>query len=49
MYKRQIEILSDKRDNLERQQEDIRLMQLEIDDVERRARDVLSSLGDQPD
>ncbi|MDY7116679.1 MerR family DNA-binding transcriptional regulator [Halomonas sp. SSL-5] len=47
--RRLLEILADKRGNLERQQEDIRLMQLEIDDVERRARDVLASLGDQPD
>ncbi|MGM0915798.1 MAG: MerR family transcriptional regulator [Pseudomonadota bacterium] len=47
--RRLLEILADKRANLERQQEDIRLMQLEIDDVERRARDVLASLADQPD
>ena len=46
---RLLEILADKRANLERQLEDIRLMQLELDDVERRARDVLASLGDQKD
>ncbi|MCE0731206.1 MerR family DNA-binding transcriptional regulator [Halomonas sp. G15] len=47
--RRLLEILADKRANLERQLEDIRLMQLELDDVERRARDVLASLGDQKD
>ncbi|MEQ5801920.1 MerR family DNA-binding transcriptional regulator [Halomonas sp. H10-9-1] len=46
---RLLEILANKRANLERQLEDIRLMQLDIDDVERRALDVLASLGDQPD
>ncbi|WP_051530179.1 MerR family transcriptional regulator [Halomonas halodenitrificans] len=44
--RRLIEILTDKRRNMERQLEDIRLMQLELDDVERRARDVLEGLGD---
>ncbi|MDT8893877.1 MerR family DNA-binding transcriptional regulator [Halomonas sp. I1] len=43
--KRLIEILEEKRANLERQQEDIRLMRMEIDDVDQRARDVLRQLG----
>nr|WP_298249010.1 MerR family DNA-binding transcriptional regulator [uncultured Halomonas sp.] len=43
---RLLEILANKRRNMERQLEDIRLMQLEIDDVERRARDVLDGLHD---
>ncbi|MDI5934321.1 MerR family transcriptional regulator [Halomonas kalidii] len=42
--KRLLEILSDKRANLERQLEDIRLMHRELDDVENRARDVLAGL-----
>ncbi|GHE22748.1 MerR family transcriptional regulator [Halomonas urumqiensis] len=42
--KRLLEILADKRANLERQLEDIRLMHRELDDVETRARDVLSNL-----
>ncbi|MDI5890542.1 MerR family transcriptional regulator [Halomonas rhizosphaerae] len=42
---RLLEILADKRDNLERQLEDIRLMRMEIDDVDHRAREVLRSLG----
>lgn len=42
--KRLLEILADKRANLERQLEDIRLMHREIDDVEQRAREVLASL-----
>ncbi|RDB42328.1 MerR family DNA-binding transcriptional regulator [Halomonas sp. DQ26W] len=42
--KRLLEILADKRTNMERQLEDIRLMQRELDDVELRARDVLERL-----
>ncbi|NIC06063.1 MerR family DNA-binding transcriptional regulator [Halomonas sp. DX6] len=42
--KRLLEILSDKRSNMERQLEDIRLMQRELDDVEMRAREVLERL-----
>lgn len=42
---RLLEILADKRANLERQLEDIRLMHKELDDVESRAREVLSGLG----
>ncbi|RCV89431.1 MerR family transcriptional regulator [Billgrantia montanilacus] len=42
--KRLLEILADKRTNMERQLEDIRLMQRELDDVEMRARDVLERL-----
>ncbi|SFU31019.1 MerR family transcriptional regulator [Halomonas korlensis] len=42
--KRLLEILADKRANLERQLEDIRLMHRELDDVESQARDVLASL-----
>jgi DNA-binding transcriptional MerR regulator len=45
---RLLEILADKRANLERQLEDIRLMQKELNDVESRAREVLSSLGVEP-
>ncbi|MDN3520632.1 MerR family transcriptional regulator [Halomonas ramblicola] len=45
---RLLEILADKRANLERQLEDIRLMQRELDDVEARAREVLTRLGAQP-
>ena len=45
--KRLLEILANKRADLEQQLEDIRLMQLDIDDVERRAHDVLASLGDE--
>ncbi len=41
---RLLEILADKRANMERQLEDIRLMQRELDDVEARARDVLERL-----
>lgn len=43
--KRLLEILADKRNNMERQLEDIRLMQRELDDVEVRAREVLERLG----
>ncbi|MCE9684303.1 MerR family DNA-binding transcriptional regulator [Halomonas sp. M5N1S15] len=43
--KRLLEILADKRSNMERQLEDIRLMQRELDDVEVRARDVLARLA----
>ncbi|MBB3188983.1 MerR family transcriptional regulator [Halomonas cerina] len=43
--RRLLEILANKRDSLERQLEDIRLMRLEIDDVDHRAREVLRSLG----
>ncbi|PMR71769.1 MerR family transcriptional regulator [Billgrantia endophytica] len=42
--KRLLEILADKRTNMERQLEDIRLMQRELDDVEVRAREVLARL-----
>ncbi|MGQ4877089.1 MerR family transcriptional regulator [Billgrantia sp. LNSP4103-1] len=42
--KRLLEILADKRNNMERQLEDIRLMQRELDDVETRAREVLERL-----
>ncbi|MBS9404141.1 MerR family DNA-binding transcriptional regulator [Halomonas sp. TRM85114] len=42
--KRLLEILADKRANLERQLEDIRLMHRELDDVESQARDVLANL-----
>jgi DNA-binding transcriptional MerR regulator len=42
--RRFLEILADKRANMERQLEDIRLMQRELDDVESRARDVLDRL-----
>lgn len=42
---RLLEILADKRANLERQLEDIRLMHMEIDDVDHRAREVLRRLG----
>lgn len=45
---RLLEILADKRANLERQLEDIRLMHKELDDVESRAREVLSGLGVEP-
>jgi DNA-binding transcriptional MerR regulator len=45
---RLLEILADKRANLERQLEDIRLMHRELDDVESRARDVLESLKGEP-
>lgn len=45
---RLLEILADKRANLERQLEDIRLMHRELDDVESRAREVLSGLGAEP-
>lgn len=45
--KRLLEILADKRTNMERQLEDIRLMQRELDDVEIRARDVLKRLDQQ--
>ncbi|KAA0013668.1 MerR family DNA-binding transcriptional regulator [Billgrantia pellis] len=43
--RRLLEILADKRNNMERQLEDIRLMQRELDDVETRAREVLERLG----
>ena len=46
--KRLLEILADKRNNMERQLEDIRLMQRELDDVEARARDVLDRLDPDP-
>ena len=46
--KRLLEILADKRANLERQLEDIRLMHRELDDVESRAREVLASLETEP-
>ena len=42
--RRLLEILANKRSNMERQLEDIRLMQRELDDVEARARDVLARL-----
>ena len=42
---RLLEILADKRANLERQLEDIRLMRMELDDVDHRAREVLRRLG----
>lgn len=45
---RLLEILADKRANLERQLEDIRLMHKELDDVESRAREVLSGLSAEP-
>ncbi|WP_205598458.1 MerR family DNA-binding transcriptional regulator [Halomonas sp. NO4] len=45
--KRLLEILADKRANMERQLEDIRLMQRELDDVESRAREVLDRLARQ--
>ncbi|MGM0703476.1 MerR family transcriptional regulator [Halomonas faecis] len=45
--KRLLEILGEKRANMERQLEDIRLMQRELDDVESRARDVLDRLARQ--
>lgn len=41
---RLLEILADKRANLDRQLEDIRLMHHELDDVERQARDALNRL-----
>ncbi|ALM52772.1 MerR family transcriptional regulator [Halomonas huangheensis] len=44
---RLIEIIAEKRAELERQVEDIRLMRLEMDDVERRAQEVLSQLHEQ--
>lgn len=43
--RRLLEILANKRSNMERQLEDIRLMQRELDDVEARARDVLARLA----
>jgi DNA-binding transcriptional MerR regulator len=45
---RLLEILADKRANLERQLEDIRLMHRELDDVESQARDVLARLEPTP-
>ncbi|SDJ63854.1 MerR family transcriptional regulator [Billgrantia gudaonensis] len=45
--KRLLEILGEKRANMERQLEDIRLMQRELDDVESRAREVLDRLARQ--
>lgn len=45
---RLLEILADKRANLERQLEDIRLMHKELDDVESRAREVLAGLCAEP-
>lgn len=44
---RLLEILANKRSNMERQLEDICLMQHELDDVEARARDVLARLAQQ--
>ncbi|MBB3142043.1 MerR family DNA-binding transcriptional regulator [Halomonas sp. THAF12] len=46
--KRLLEILKEKRADLEQQLEDIRLMRMEIDDVDQRAREVLRHL-DQED
>ncbi|GEK74097.1 MULTISPECIES: MerR family transcriptional regulator [Halomonas] len=46
--RRLLELLAEKRANLERQLEDIRLMRLEIDDVDQRAREVLRQLEDTP-
>ncbi len=46
--RRLLELLEEKRANLERQLEDIRLMRLEIDDVDQRAREVLRQLEDTP-
>lgn len=43
--RRLLEILADKRSNMERQLEDIRVMQNELDDVEARAREVLKRLN----
>ncbi|MDX1465297.1 MAG: MerR family DNA-binding transcriptional regulator [Halomonas sp.] len=43
--RRLLEILAEKRANLERQLEDIRLMRMELDDVDHRAREVLRGLG----
>ena len=43
--RRLLEILADKRSNMERQLEDIRVMQHELDDVEARAREVLKRLN----
>ncbi|WP_283101665.1 MULTISPECIES: MerR family DNA-binding transcriptional regulator [Halomonadaceae] len=42
---RLLEILAEKRSDMERQLEDIRLMQRELDDVEMRCREALSSLS----
>lgn len=42
--KRLLEILADKRSNMERQLEDIRMMQHELDDVEAQAREILGRL-----
>ncbi|MCO7215518.1 MerR family DNA-binding transcriptional regulator [Halomonas sp. OfavH-34-E] len=44
--KRLLEIIAEKRAELDRQLEDIRLMRLEMDDVDRRARDALGQLGE---
>ncbi len=43
--RRLLEILAEKRSNMERQLEDIRVMQSELDDVEARAREVLKRLN----
>lgn len=45
---RLLEILADKRANLERQLEDIRLMHRELDDAESQAREVLARLEPTP-
>lgn len=42
---RLLEIIDGKRAELDRQLEDIRLMRLEMDDVDRRAREVLNQIG----
>lgn len=44
---RLLEIIVEKRTELERQVEDIRLMRMEMDDVERRAREALDQLHQQ--
>ena len=43
--RRLLEILAEKRSNMERQLEDIRVMQSELDDVEAQAREVLKRLN----
>lgn len=42
--RRLLELLADKRTNLQRQEEDIRLMRKELDDVEGRCREALAAL-----
>ncbi|MBY5970495.1 MerR family transcriptional regulator [Halomonas denitrificans] len=44
--KRLLEIIAEKRAELDRQLEDIRLMRLEMDDVDRRAREALDQLDE---